>query len=203
MPISEPAVFETLASEPARYELPVFEPTAEVDEKQLSAMKQAATVDETAILAFLHEMGLAVAALETMVDVGQFSLGVELEEYDEELEKWKSEVKANGRKTTMEVVDALVTMVNDQKQSVMDANVNVKQSVMDADVETKVKQSVMDANVDGKQSVMDADVETEVKQSAMDAVARVKPKNSWDTKRKNLRRMQKRKLRDTKTDEEN
>jgi len=194
MPISEPAVFETLASEPARYELPVFEPTAEVDEKQLSAMKQAATVDETAILAFLHEMGLAVAALETMVDVGQSSLGVELEEYDEELEKWKSEVKANGRKTTMEVVDALVTMVNDQKQSVMDANVNVKQSVMDANV--NVKQSVMDANVDGKQSVMDADVETEVKQSAMDAVARVKPKNSWDTKRKNLQRMQKRKLRD-------
>jgi hypothetical protein len=192
MLISEQAVFETLASEPARYELLVFEPTAEVDEKQLSAMKQAATVDEAAILAFLHEMGLAVAALETMVDVGQSSLGVELEEYDEELEKWKSEVKANGRKT--EVVDALVTMVNDQKQSVMDADVNVKQSVMDANV--NVKQSVMDANVDGKQSVMDADVETEVKQSAMDAVARVKPKNSWDTKRKNLQRVQKRKLRD-------
>ena len=74
---------------------------------------------------------------------------------------------------------------------------------MDADVETEVKQSVMDANVDGKQSIMDADVETEVKQSAMDAVTRVKPKNSWDTKRKNLRRMQKRKLRDAKTDEEN
>ena len=126
-------------------------------------------------------MGLAVAALETMVDVGQSSLGVELEEYDEDLEKWKSEVKANGRKTTMEVMDALATMVRLSDQN----------------------QSVMDANVDGKQSVMDADIETEVKQSAMDAVTRVKPKNSWDTKRKNLRRMQKRKLRDAKTDEEN
>ena len=118
-------------------------------------------------------------------------MGVELEKYDEDLEKWKSEVKANGRQTTMEVMDALATMMSNQHQSSMDAKYR------------NLKQSVMDANVNGKQSRLDADVKSGVKQSGMDAVALVKPTNSWDTKRKNLRRMQKRKLKDAKTDEEN
>ena len=73
---------------------------------------------------------LAVAALETMVCVEQSSVDVhvELEEYDEDLEICGSEVEANGRQTTMEVMDAFATMIDNQKQSIMDANVNGEQS---------------------------------------------------------------------------
>ena len=63
MPISEPAVFETLASEPARYELPVFEPTAEADLTDDGAAAMVA-----AVLSMFNGIETAVTSLEEKME---------------------------------------------------------------------------------------------------------------------------------------
>ena len=154
---------------------------------------KAAECDEIAIevmLAMLDEMKTAVAALEETWRVAH----AEADGYAAQLNSWKLETRKNGRQAIVEIMDTMASHVNRQSEmerSAMDANVavNVKQSVMDANLAVNVKKSEME------QSAMDANVAIKVKQSTMDAVAMhvVVPKNSWDTKRKNFRRMQQRK----------
>ena len=94
------------AREPARYELPVFEPTkgADLTDESVAAM-----------LAGLKETETAVAALEET-----WRKHAERDEYTVQFEKWKSEGKANGRRTSMEVMDALTTMMQNERQSDVD-----------------------------------------------------------------------------------
>ena len=129
---------------------------------------------------FLDEMNAALEALEETVEGAIMRddaetkpmLGAMTDQYDTDLEGWKSKVKDNLQSH----MDAECKNI---KQSVMDANVEMKQSNMDAEYKT-IEQSVMDANV-------------EVKQSKMDAVATpIRAGNSWGTKRKSASRARER-----------
>ena len=181
MPISEPAVFETLASEPARYELPVFEPMKEADLRDESV---------AAVLAVLKVMETAVSALEETWKTRH----AERDEYDVQLDNWKSEMNANCGQAKMEVLNAMAEALQYQ------------QSEMDVEYD-KYRQSEMDVEYDNyRQSEMDVEYEN-YRQSGMGVVYRGERQSNMDValgnsiqSKRNKQRARKRRLKLVGTD---
>ena len=151
----------------------------------MSALGADLTAVEEMVMALLVEMNATVASLEVTVEHAMLENGVKqlamdevTKQYDNDLKEWKSEVGATGQKTKMEIMHAVAIVMQAIEQPMEDAY--------------EMEQPVVDAMVDeGFENV---------KQPIMDAVTTCKPRNSWDTKRKNKQRARKRQLKLVGTD---
>ena len=202
MPISEPAVFETLASEPARYELLVFEPTKEKLRKSEQRRQKRLRA----------RLSLAANGVEQQSAMEKAAV-------------------ANGvKQSTMEkadVTEVAATMVMNLLNEVNAAVTALEVTMENGMLEGQVKQPAMDAvtdqygeqlnnwklqtRSDGKQAIMEimdamSGVGKDTQQPVVDAVEKcgmvkqpfvdavIKKSNSWDTKRKNVQKARKRQM---------
>ena len=157
---------------------------------------------EEMVMAFLVEMNATVTSLEVTVEHAMLENGVKQptmdavdKQYDDDLKEWKSGINAHGRRTTMEVMDALVTMMQNERQSDVDVEfLNDGQSNMDVTYQSGQQSDVDVGYPGGRQSEMDVTYKSE-RQSDVD----VANKNSVQNKR-NKQRARKRRLKLVGTD---